>query len=536
MLKFCQKRGRVFPSGGKGRRRRDLLRFKTGLGMRLRRGVCVTGVCQVTGRVRLLAGAHRLLSFNYCLPVLQFKNMATHSLETRFARWCAALWWLGAFFLGFADIPVSADETVLVGVASADITPDYPVRLSGYGGRRTEHVGVAQRIGLQALAMGPDSRGLAVLVTIDNCSVPWALRAEVLRRVREAGVLLADERFAIAFSHTHCAPMLEGALENLFGMDIPEDHRERIHRYTEDVTRWMTDAVLKAVRLREPSFLALGFGRVGFAANRRSFPDKPVDHDVPVLRVTDLGGRLRVVLAGYACHCTTIGIDAIHGDWAGCAREALERDFPGAVGMIAIGCGADQNPNPRRTMELVKQYGEDLAAEVGRVIRGEGMRSVAGAIACRAERIPLEYATLPTREEWNVLASKSGAVGYHARRNIARLERGEMLPTALPYWIQTWSFGDALHMVFLPGEVTVDYGLRLKREFDRDRLWVNAYSNESACYIPSRRVLEEGGYEGGGAMVYYDRPTKFAWDVEERIIAAVRRLLPSSALRRDAAR
>jgi hypothetical protein len=204
--------------------------------------------------------------------------------------------------------------------------------------------------------------------------------------------------------------------------------------------------------------------------------------------------------------------------------------------MIAIGCGADQNPNPRRTMELVKQYGEDLAAEVGRVIRGEGMRSVPGAIACRAERIPLEYATLPTREEWNVLASKSGAVGYHARRNIARLERGETLPTALPYWIQTWSFGDALHMVFLPGEVTVDYGLRLKREFDRDRLWVNAYSNESACYIPSRRVLEEGGYEGGGAMVYYDRPTKFAWDVEERIIAAVRRLLPSSALRRDAAR
>ena len=156
------------------------------------------GVFQVTGRVRLLAGAHRLLSFNYCLPVLQFKNMATHSLETRFARWCAALWWLGAFFLGFADIPVSADETVLVGVASADITPDYPVRLSGYGGRRTEHVGVAQRIGLQALAMGPDSRGLAVLVTIDNCSVPGALRAEVLRRVREAGVLLADERFAIA--------------------------------------------------------------------------------------------------------------------------------------------------------------------------------------------------------------------------------------------------------------------------------------------------------------------------------------------------
>lgn len=454
------------------------------------------------------------------------------SWVVRLFRFCC----LGMFLLGGLEGRAVAGETVLVGVASADITPDYPVRLSGYGGRRTEHVGVAQRIGLQALALGPETEEVVVLVTIDNCSVPAALRAEVLRRVREAGVPLSDERFAIAFSHTHCAPMLEGALENLFGMDIPAEHLERIQRYTEDVARWMTDAVVKAVRSREPAELSLGFGRVGFAANRRSFPDKPVDHDVPVLRVTALDGRVRVVLAGYACHCTTIGIDAIHGDWAGCAREALERDFPGAVGMIAIGCGADQNPNPRRTMELVKQYGEDLAAEVGRVIRGERMKNVAGRITCRAERIQLEYVPLPTREEWESLASKSGAVAYHARKNLTRLERGEALPRALPYFVQTWSFGDALHMVFLPGEVTVDYGLRLKRELDRDRLWVSAYSNESACYIPSRRVLEEGGYEGGGAMIYYDRPTKFALDVEERIISSVQRLLPSSALRRDARR
>jgi hypothetical protein len=468
--------------------------------------------------------------------VRTLKTMVTRSKFECFVRLFAGLCLGGVMFLGFVSGQLVAEESELVGVASVDITPDYPVRLSGYGGRRTEHVGVSQRIGLQAMAMGSDIEKVAVLVTIDNCSIPAALRAEVLRRVREAGVPLADERFAIAFSHTHCAPMLEGALENLFGMDIPAEHLVGIRRYTEDVARWMTDAVVRAVRSREPSVLSLGSGRVGFAANRRSFPEKPVDHDVPVLRVTALDGRVRVVLAGYACHCTTIGIDAIHGDWAGCAREALERDFPGAVGMIAIGCGADQNPNPRRTMELVKQYGEDLAAEVGRVIRGEGMRNVVGRIACRTERILLEYAPLPTREEWEALASKSGALAYHARKNLARLERGETIPKALPYLVQAWSFGDALHMVFLPGEVTVDYGLRLKREFDRDRLWVNAYANESACYIPSRRVLEEGGYEGGGAMIYYDRPTKFASDVEERIIAAVRRLLPSSASRKDSER
>jgi hypothetical protein len=38
------------------------------------------------------------------------------------------------------------------------------------------------------------------------------------------------------------------------------------------------------------------------------------------------------------------------------------------------------------------------------------------------------------------------------------------------------------------------------------------------AYIPSKRVLDEGGYEGGGAMVYYGLPSPWADDVEERIV------------------
>ncbi len=94
--------------------------------------------------------------------------------------------------------------------------------------------------------------------------------------------------------------------------------------------------------------------------------------------------------------------------------------------------------------------------------------------------------------------------------------------------METWVFGDELAMVFLPGEVVVDYSLRLKREFDASRLWVNAYANDVPCYIPSERVLQEGGYEGGGAMIFYDRPTRFAPGLEDRIIAAVHHLAPSS--------
>ena len=47
------------------------------------------------------------------------------------------------------------------------------------------------------------------------------------------------------------------------------------------------------------------------------------------------------------------------------------------------------------------------------------------------------------------------------------------------------------------------------------------YANDVMAYIPSLRVLKEGGYEGGGAMVYYGLPTVWGPAVEERIVTAV---------------
>lgn len=423
----------------------------------------------------------------------------------------------------------AADTQRPVGAASVDITPDYPVRLSGYGGRREPNTGVAQRIFAKALAIGSDAEGPAVLVTVDNCGVPASMRDEVLRRL-QAKTKVTDERFAICSSHTHCAPMLIGVLPNLFGMDIPAEHLPAIERYTRELTDHIEKAALGALADRQPATLAWGVGRVGFAANRRLFPLKPVDHDLPVLRATGADGKVRAIFTSYACHCTTIGIDEIHGDWAGVAREALQREFPGAIALTALGCGADQNPNPRRTMELVKQYGEDLGAEAKRLAAGE-LTPVNGPLACQTRQIELAYDKLPAREEWQALAaSKTASIAYHARKNLARLERGEEIPTHLPYLVQRWSFGDDMAMVFLPGEITVDYSLRIKREYDRSRLWVNGYANDVPCYVPSRRVLEEGGYEGAGAMVYYDRPTKFAPDVEERIMGAVQAVMPRTFL------
>src|SRR5439155_4169490 len=108
-----------------------------------------------------------------------------------------------------------------------------------------------------------------------------------------------------------------------------------------------------------------------------------------------------------------------------------------------------------------------------------------------------------------------------ARVQLDRLDRGESLPTKVPYRVQTWTFGEDLAMAFLPGEVVVDFSLRLKGELDSRRLWANSYSNDVPCYIPSERVLKEGRYEGGGAMAYYDLPGPFRPGLEQPIIDAV---------------
>lgn len=413
----------------------------------------------------------------------------------------------------------------MAGAASMDITPHYPVRLSGYGNRRDLTAAFAQPLHAKALAIGSDDEGPAVLVTVDNLGVPAAIRDEVIRRLATR-TKITDDRFALCSSHTHCAPMLEGVAPNLFGMDIPAEHQESIARYTRELTDHIEAVALAALADRQPATLGWGSGTVDFAANRRTFPEKPVDHALPVLVVKAPGGKVRAIFTSYACHCTTLQFNAIHADWAGCAQEDLEREFPGAIALTALGCGADQNPKPRGTLDLVAQHGAALAAEARR-IASDKLSPIDGPLEARVRRFDLAFAPLPTRDEWNTLAQdKRAAVAYHARKNLARLDRGEALPTRLPYLVQVWSFGSDLAMVFLAGEVVVDYSLRLKREFDPARLWVNGYSNDVPCYIPSKRILDEGGYEGGGAMVYYDRPTKFAPDVEERIIGVMHELIP----------
>jgi hypothetical protein len=213
------------------------------------------------------------------------------------------------------------------------------------------------------------------------------------------------------------------------------------------------------------------------------------------------------------------------GDYPGFVQLELEQAHPGAVALFWAGCGADQNPLPRRKPELAGEYGRRLARAVDEVLGGV-MTPIEGNLWAEYAEVDLPFAELPSSEDLTAQAASSDRYeAQRARLLLEQIQAGQPLSPTYPYPVQVWKLGPDLLFITLGGEVVVDYALRLKHELGAKRTWVAAYTNDVMAYIPSRRVLIEGGYEGGGAMVYYGLPTVWAPEVEEVIVGKVRELV-----------
>jgi neutral ceramidase len=410
------------------------------------------------------------------------------------------------------------------GAASIDITPRVSMWMAGFAARKRPSQGVALPLHAKALAL-EDTRGrVSVLVTLDLLGVTASMSSHVARAAA-ARYGLRRDRLLLAASHTHCGPVVDSMLSVAY--DLTADQQATIRAYSEELPSRLVDLIGVAVRELAPATLHTGESAATFAANRRvDFPgNRPVDHRVPILRV-DVAGKPRAIVFGYACHNTTLRDDEVefHGDYAGVAQARLEEMHPGAIAMFIAGCGADANPAPRGTRAHVAQHGDALAAAVQSGLTT--LDPVRGPLSTAFDLVDLPFAPMPNRAEWQRrLQADDVYVRRHAALMLDILSREGRLPASQPEPVQVWRFGRDLTLVALGGEVVVDYALRLQREHAGERLWAASYANDVFGYVPSRRVLAEGGYEGGGAMIYYGRPGPFDASVEDRIVSAVGRLL-----------
>jgi hypothetical protein len=417
------------------------------------------------------------------------------------------------------------------GVAKVNITPEHLMWMSGYAARTKPAEGKLQDLWAKALVLEDPNGRRAALVTMDLVGIPRDLSVAVCAELKKR-YGLAREAIILSVSHTHSGPVIQHNLDDMFGLD--ETQRKLINDYTQTLQAKMVAVVGEAVRQVTPAHLAWGNGQAFFAVNRRNNKEAdvpqlrsagqlkgPVDHDLPVLSVRDAQGQLRVIVCGYACHATVLSSYQWCGDYPGFAQLDLEKAYPNAVAMFWAGCGGDQNPLPRRTIARAQEYGRQLAEGVQAVL-SRAMVPLTGNFAAAYQEIDLPFGELPTREQLiKDSMDKNRAVAARAKHLLQRLDRGIPLPRSYPYPVQAWQLGPDLTLIALGGEVVVDYSLRLKKELGPSRTWVAGYSNDIMAYIPSLRVLKEGGYEGGGAMVYYGLPAAWGPRVEELIVGAV---------------
>ncbi len=436
--------------------------------------------------------------------------------------------------LVFSPDRISADDMWKAGAAKAVITPKQYMWMSGYASRNTPAQGIIHDLFAKALAIQDPAGHTAVIITLDLVGIDRATSHKICESI-QTHHKLERSQISIATSHTHSGPVVGTNLLTMYS--LAADQQQLVQDYTTRLIEQCVETAGQAIGNLSPVTLEAAEGTATFAVNRRNNREAdvpmlreqnklmgPVDHTVPVLAARSATGELKAVLFGYACHATVLSGMEWCGDWPGFAQIELEKSHPGTIALFWAGCGADQNPLPRRTVELAQNYGRQAAAAVDQVLAGT-MRPVTGKLSTRYTEIDLALDTLPTAEQVDQdLKSDNVYIARRAAWLKKQSDAAGKLSSTYPYPIQAWKFGNAASLTFLGGEVVVDYSLRLRSEVAGDHAWFAGYSNDVMAYIPSRRVLTEGGYEGESSMIYYGLPTRWSPDVEEHIVRETRKL------------
>jgi hypothetical protein len=439
---------------------------------------------------------------------------------------------LGLVALLFLGGPAGAADTDWkVGLAQVRITPEQPVFLSGYASRNHPYEKVTTDLFAKALALEDQEGHVAVLVTTDLIGLSAAEAEPVCERLgKEAG--LKREQILLSSSHIHTGPAL--SLDSKPSENRGPGDQQRTVAYTRHLQDRLVEVVVRALAQRQPVRLSWGSGVANFVMNRREFtpngvilgvnPRGPADRTVPVLRIDGADGKPRAILFGAATHNTTLTDTCyeVCGDYAGFAQTYVEEHHPGAQAMFVLGCAGDSNPYPRGTMDLARAHGAELGKEVCRVLEGK-LQPVRGPLKIAFDQVDLPLQAPPPRADLERQAARKGSIqAWVARQMLDRLERGEKLPTTYSCPVTVWQFGKDLTLVGLSGEVVVDYVAMLEKALGPNRLWPVAYCNDVFGYLPSARVLAEGGYETRG--LYSGGIGLFAPEAQDVLVAKVREL------------
>jgi len=367
-------------------------------------------------------------------------------------------------------------EPLRVGMARVEITPQEPAYMAGFAGRKERSTGAYKDITASCLVFDNGVMRLG-LMAVDVLFIDRYYKTDLgpvqltaIRKAAEA-VGIAPERMMINASHTHCGPKFED------NGDYPEVFIEKVCGLLE-----------AAVADLQPARLDYTVGTCSMAINRRRTneegkctgmrptPLKPIDMEVPVMRVVSPEDQARAIIFGYACHPSTMGGLEIGPDYPGFARDWVEAAYgEGCMATFLQGCGGDIKPRnvsgTSRFRSGPLETVEELGHELGRAV-------------VTATCVPPEP----------VAAAANGSVLLAATSQIVPLPSKKDPSQPYPIEMQVLRIGD-VYIVGMNGEICVEIGLHIKRELAGLKLFVIGYCNQRVSYIPAASSYPEGGYE-----------------------------------------
>ncbi len=417
------------------------------------------------------------------------------------------------------------------GLARVVITPPKPVFMAGYASRNKPYEGVVNHLHAKALALTDENGKRAVLITSDLIGFRAAVGDSIAERIMKATGLKRSE-IILSSSHTHTGP--SQTTEKKASGNMQDKDAEALFAYT----RWLQDRVVEiaiaALKKQVPVKLSHGTGVAEFVMNRREAtprgiilgfnPRGPIDRSIPVLRIDKSDGTPIAVLFQACAHNTTLGGRhyAICGDYAGFAQAHIEREMSGVQAMFMLGCAGDANPHPRGTLDYARQHGEELGTEVLRILNSR-LSPVEGPLKTAYAKIDVPLQPLLGEKELeSFIKGYGGWRRWVAGKMLELHSNGEKGAEHYDAPFGLWQFGDDLTLVAMSGEVVVDYVYMLEKALGPLNLWVAAYCNDVYGYLPSARILEEGGYETRG--LYSGGIGLFAPEAEKVVVDGIRKL------------
>ena len=300
-----------------------------------------------------------------------------------------------------------------------------------------------------ALVLEDAAGNRLVILTADLIAMPREI-ADWISEQCAGRFGLRREQLLLATSHTHSGPEVRPSKVLFF--DIAEEYAKKIPAFVEQLQEKMVAVIGVALDALAPARVYAAKGQARFAHNRRG-AEKYFDHDVPVLRVTDLNGHVRAILFGYACHNTTLWEDSYVycGDYAGFAQQYLQENFPEATALFLCGAAADQNPESREGTQVTPSR---MAAELAEAVdchAMDGAVEIAPVLRTAYEEVLLDFQSIPSREELvEQTKSPDKPVGL-ARRSFFWIIRTILAP-AISCPLQMIGLGKKVMIIAMSGE------------------------------------------------------------------------------------